>query len=160
MKCIQCISSILMFCKEFCAAAEVWGKASAKLWHGRTRQCQCYHFTSDESKQLSFGCWGRKPLYLLTCHVELDVPGDEGGRGDLVPGAAGEHLGQVALGRPHPQHRHRAPVTMPEHEILYPQSWIFVRFINATILYSIDPNSVLFFWILNRKSFKKLFPNC
>ena len=51
---------------------------------------------------------------LLTRHVELDVPGDDGGGCDPVPGAAGEHLGQVGLGRTHLQHRHRAPVTVPE----------------------------------------------
>ena len=51
---------------------------------------------------------------LLTRDVELDVPGDDGGGCDPVPGAAGEHLGQVGLGRPHLQHRHRAPVTVPE----------------------------------------------
>ena len=52
--------------------------------------------------------------FLLTRDVELDVPGDDGGGCDPVPGAAGEHLGQVGLGRTHLQHRHRAPVTVPE----------------------------------------------
>ena len=51
---------------------------------------------------------------LLTRDVELDVAGDDGGGCDPVPGAAGEHLGQVGLGRTHLQHRHRAPVTVPE----------------------------------------------
>ena len=51
---------------------------------------------------------------LLTRDVELDLPGDDGGGCDPVPGAAGEHLGEVGLGRTHLPHRPGAPVTVPE----------------------------------------------
>ena len=54
----------------------------------------------------------------LTGHVELDISGDEGRGGDLVPGAAGEHLGQVTLVRPHRQDRRGLTIAVPEMLVL------------------------------------------
>ena len=54
----------------------------------------------------------------LTGYVELNVSGDEGRGGDLVPGSAGEHLGQVALVRPHRQDGGGLTIAVPEMLVL------------------------------------------
>ena len=49
----------------------------------------------------------------LTCNIELDVPGDQGRGGHLVPGSTGEDICQMGLLRSDVQVGHRGSIVEP-----------------------------------------------